>query len=318
METIVTGGAGFIGSCLIAKLNSEGINDIIVVDRVGKSDSWKNLSGKKISDYLDIDALPDYLKKNKPGLILHMGACSATTETDTSYLMENNYRYTRLLAEYSAARKVHFLYASSGATYGDGSFGYNDSNEVSAKLAPLNAYGYSKQLFDLHAIKTGLDKKITGFKFFNVFGPNEYHKGDMKSVIAKAYPSVLAGSSMKLYKSYLNEYGHGEQKRDFIYIKDAVEMVWYFVKHPGKKGIYNIGTGKARSWNDLAKAMFKAAGRQPEIEYIDMPEALRGKYQYFTQADTAKLIKSGCRHKCMELEESVKDYASYLKDGKYL
>jgi len=318
VETIVTGGAGFIGSCLIAKLNSEGMKDIIVVDRIGKSDSWKNLSGKKINDYLDIDALPEYLKKKKPGLILHMGACSATTETDTSYLMENNYRYTRMLAEYSAAKKVHFLYASSGATYGDGSSGYSDSNEVSKKLAPLNAYGYSKQLFDLYAIRTGLDKKITGFKFFNVFGPNEYHKGDMKSVIAKAYPSILAGGKMKLFKSYLKEYGHGDQKRDFIYIKDAVEMVWYFVQHPGKKGIINIGTGKARSWNDLAKAMFKAAGRSPEIEYIEMPEALRGKYQYFTQADTAKLRKSGCKHSCMELEDSIKDYASYLKDGKYI
>jgi len=318
VETIVTGGAGFIGSCLIAKLNSEGINDIIVVDRIGKSDSWKNLSGKKINDYLDIDVLPEYLKRKKPGLILHMGACSATTETDTSYLMENNYRYTRMLAEYSAANKVHFLYASSGATYGDGAFGYSDANEVSKKLAPLNAYGYSKQLFDLFAIRTGLDRKITGFKFFNVFGPNEYHKGDMRSVIAKAFPSILAGEKMKLFKSYLKDYKDGEQKRDFVYIKDAVEMVWYFVEHPEKKGIFNIGTGKARSWNDLATAMFTAAGRKQQIEYIAMPESLRDKYQYFTQADVSKLQKSGCAHKCMELEESVKDYASYLAAGRYI
>ncbi len=318
MKAIVTGGAGFIGSCLIAKLNAEGVDDIIAVDRIGSSASWKNLTGKRISDYLDIDALPEYLKTNKPGLILHMGACSATTETDVSYLMENNYRYTRMLAEYSAEKKVHFLYASSGATYGDGKCGYSDSNEVSARLKPLNAYGYSKQLFDLFAINSGLDKKITGFKFFNVFGPNEYHKGDMRSVIAKAYPSILAGEKMKLFKSYLEDYKDGEQKRDFVYIKDAVEMVWYFIEHREKKGIFNVGTGKARSWNDLAKAMFSAAGKAPQIEYIEMPETLRDKYQYFTQADISKLQESGCAHKCMELEESVKDYASYLATGRYI
>jgi len=318
VKAIVTGGAGFIGSCLIAKLNAEGVDDIIAVDRIGSSASWKNLTGKRISDYLDIDALPEYLKTNKPGLILHMGACSATTETDVSYLMENNYRYTRMLAEYSAEKKVHFLYASSGATYGDGKCGYSDSNEVSARLKPLNAYGYSKQLFDLFAINSGLDKKITGFKFFNVFGPNEYHKGDMRSVIAKAYPSILAGEKMKLFKSYLEDYKDGEQKRDFVYIKDAVEMVWYFIEHREKKGIFNVGTGKARSWNDLAKAMFSAAGKAPQIEYIEMPETLRDKYQYFTQADISKLQESGCAHKCMELEESVKDYASYLATGRYI
>ncbi|MEI7904176.1 MAG: ADP-glyceromanno-heptose 6-epimerase [Candidatus Firestonebacteria bacterium] len=318
MRVVVTGGAGFIGSCLIAKLNAEGIDDIIVVDRLGQSESWKNLVGKRFTDYIDRDSLAEHIKKSKPGLILHMGACSSTTETNVSFLMENNYRYTRMLAEYSVAKKVPFLYASSAATYGGGEHGYSDENESSRKLVPLNAYGYSKQIFDIWALDNGLDKKITGFKFFNVFGPNEYHKGDMKSVIAKSYPAILRGEGIKLFKSYKKEYKHGEQKRDFLYIKDAVEIVWYFVKNPAKKGIFNVGTGRARSWNDVAKAMFAAAGKKPVIKYIDMPLAIRDKYQYFTEADTTKLNKSGCPHKCMELEAAVKDYSKYLEKENYI
>ncbi len=318
MRVVVTGGAGFIGSCLIHKLNREGIRDIIVVDKLGRSESWKNLVGKQFTEYLDKEALFDYLAKHKCDLILHMGACSSTTETDVSFLMENNYRYTQKLALLALKNKTQFLYASSGATYGDGSQGYSDANNNTPLLKPLNAYGYSKQIFDLWLLENGYDKKMTGFKFFNVFGPNEYHKGDMKSLIAKSYPNILKGQGMKLFKSYRKDYKDGEQKRDFIYIKDVLEVVWYFILHPKKTGIFNVGTGRAESWNDLAKAMFAAAGRKPEITYVDMPEVLKDKYQYFTLADTDKLRAAGYKKNFSGLNEAVKDYAGYLKEGKYL
>ena len=318
MKVVVTGGAGFIGSCLIHKLNAEGINDIIVVDKLGRSEGWKNLVGKRFTEYLDKDALLDYLAKHKCELILHMGACSSTTETDVSFLMENNYGYTQKLALWALKNKAHFIYASSGATYGDGRQGYSDDNKITPKLKPLNAYGYSKQIFDLWLLENGYDKKFTGFKFFNVFGPNEYHKGDMRSLVAKAYPEILQGKGMKLFKSYKKEYGDGDQKRDFVYIKDVLEVVWYFIKHPRLAGIYNVGTGRAESWNELAKAMFAAAGLKPEITYIEMPEVLKNKYQYFTLADISKLRAAGYKKEFSGLNEAVKDYAGYLKDGLYL
>ncbi len=322
MKIVVTGGAGFIGSCLVWKLNSEGIDDIIVVDNLGSTDKWKNLIGKKIEDYIEKDKFLDYLEsgKLKPGIdtILHMGACSSTTEKDASYLIENNYIYSKKLCQWALKNKVRFLYASSAATYGNGECGYSDDDKSALKLRPLNMYGFSKHLFDLWLIKHGLNKKVTGFKFFNVFGANEYHKQEMRSVICKVYDKVSTGAKFRLFKSYRKDYPDGGQKRDFVYIKDAVEVVNYFFKNPAKTGIFNLGTGQARTWNDLASALFSALKMKPNIEYIDMPADLRDKYQYYTQADMAKLRKAGCKHKFFSLEDAIKDYSLYLKDHAYL
>jgi len=322
MRVIVTGGAGFIGSCLIHKLNKEGINDIIVVDHLDESLKWKNLVGKSIEDYIAkekfLDALESAKLKAPFDFIIHMGACSSTTETDGEYLMENNYLYSKRLAKWALAKKVPFLYASSAATYGDGSLGYSDEDKVSENLKPLNLYGYSKQLFDLWLIRNGLTSKVTGFKFFNVFGPNEYHKDNMRSVIAKVFESVSRGEKMRLFRSYVSQYPDGEQKRDFIYVKDAVDIVYYFMEHPDKHGIFNVGTGNARSWNDLARGLFSALGKPAQIEYIDMPGQIRDKYQYFTQADLSKLRNAGCSKQFRTLEEAIVDYSGYLKNNSYL
>ncbi len=322
MKIAVTGGAGFIGSCLIWKLNAAGIFDIIVVDQLDSSQKWRNLAGKKVLDYIDKDKFILDLESNKfrgkLEAIIHLGACSSTLETNATYLLENNYMYSKRLAQWCLGKDVRFLYASSAATYGSGESGYSDEDKATLKLKPLNMYGYSKQLFDLWLIKSRLSNKVTGFKFFNVFGPNEYHKEEMRSVIAKNFESVAKEKKIKLFRSYRKDYSDGQQKRDFIYVKDAIEIVYYFLEHKSKKGIFNVGSGKARSWNDLAKAIFSALGLKPHIEYIDMPVAIRDKYQYFTQADLRKLKDAGCKHKFMSLEEAVKDYVSYLKDGSYL
>lgn len=322
MKIILTGGAGFIGSCILHKLNSLGVDDIIIVDQLGDSEKWKNLSGKVFEDYIEKDKFLEYLEKgslkDKIDMVIHMGACSATTELDASYLMENNYQYSKRLCLWALKNQAAFLYASSAATYGDGELGYNDEDDHTLGLRPMNIYGFSKHLFDLWLIKNKLTDKVTGFKFFNVFGPNEYHKGDMRSVIAKSFSQVMKSGVIKLFMSYRMDYADGEQKRDFIYIKDAVDIVNYFIEHPNKKGIFNVGTGQARSWNDIAKALFNALEKKAQIEYIPMPESIREKYQYFTQADLIKLRKSGCQHQCLSLEESVKDYAGYLNNQSYL
>ncbi|MFA5117567.1 MAG: ADP-glyceromanno-heptose 6-epimerase [Candidatus Omnitrophota bacterium] len=321
MKVIVTGGAGFIGSCLVWKLNSEGITDIIIVDEKGAEKNG-NLKGKKISCFIEknrfLASLAKVLPAGRGNAVVHMGAATSTTELDASYLIENNYLYSKTLAIEALKKKVPFLYASSAATYGDGELGYNDADRVTVKLKPLNMYGYSKHAFDLWLLNNKLTRQVAGFKFFNVFGPNEYHKGDMKSVIAKTFDTVAAGKTMRLFKSYKKEYADGEQKRDFIYVKDAVEIVYYFIEHLDKKGIFNVGAGKARSWNAVAGALFSALRKPPRIEYIPMPEELRMRYQYFTQANLSKLRKAGCLHRCLSLEDSVRDYAGYLKDHAYL
>ncbi len=320
MRVIVTGGAGFIGSCLVWKLNHEKVNDIVVVDEDGCRLS-PNLEGKKFTEYVEKKSFPELLESGKlgrPDALVHMGACSSTLETDVNYLNENNYLYTKRLAEWCLSKDVPFLYASSAATYGAGEFGYSDSDENSLRLKPLNPYGRSKQMFDLWLIENGLSGKVTGFKFFNVFGPNEYHKGEMRSVICKSYAKVLKEKKIRLFRSYRKEYADGEQRRDFVYIKDAVELVWHFIRNPGKKGIFNIGSGCARSWNDVANALFAALKMEPRIEYIEMPPQLREKYQYFTQADLSKLRRAGINHTFFTLEDAVRDYAGYLKGERCL
>jgi len=312
---ILTGGAGFIGSAFLWKLNKEGINDIIVVDHLGGSDKWRNLSGKKFRDYIDKHDFRKLVEENKfprPKHIIHMGACSSTTLRDADYFIKNNYEYSKVLAEWTLKYKCPFLYASSAATYGDGVFGYDDANEFTYKIRPLNMYGYSKQLFDLWVLNNGFENKVTGIKFFNVFGPNEYHKGEMMSVVCKRFHDARDKGVIRLFKSYRDDYRDGEQKRDFVYIKDTVEVMYHLFTHPGITGIYNLGTGKARTWNDLAGAMFSALGKKPNIEHIEMPEYLRPKYQYFTEAKMDKLKNAGYDFKFRSLEDSIKDYTLYL------
>ncbi len=317
MMIVVTGGAGFIGSAVISRLNRAGIKDIIVVDSLKSTEKWKNLVGKQYSLYLDKSELMSYLNdlscEQKVDCIIHMGACSSTTEKDADYLMMNNYRFSIGLAEYAVKNKVRFIYASSAATYGDGNEGFSDDLDRIKLLKPLNMYGYSKQMMDEWVLHNNLQNQVVGIKFFNVFGPNEYHKGDMKSVIYKSYYQILAEGTVRLFKSYKDGYADGEQKRDFVYVKDCIEIIYQLVQNTQINGIYNLGTGKARTWKDLATAVFKAMNREPNIEFVEMPEYLREKYQYYTQADMRNLSETGIELKSTNLEDAVKDYVqNYL------
>jgi ADP-L-glycero-D-manno-heptose 6-epimerase len=319
---IVTGGAGFIGSALIAALNKRGITDILVVDEHGK-DKCKNLANLSFADYEEKN---DFLKKvikKKIGSgiksVFHMGACSDTTETDAKYLRKNNYGYSKHLAQWATDADIRFIYASSAATYGDGSAGFSDDEEEIDNLRPLNLYGRSKQQFDLWAKIEGMLKNIVGLKYFNVFGPNEYHKGDMRSFVLKAFEQINATGKVRLFKSYKPEFKDGEQMRDFLYIKDAVDMTLFFLDNPQINGLFNIGAGKARTWNDLAKAVFAAMGKSVKIEYIEMPDSIRNQYQYFTQADITKLRKASYKSQTTSLEDAIKDYVqNYLQKNECL
>ena len=321
---VVTGGAGFIGSALLWSLNKRGREDIVVVDERDKIRQTKNLASLRYAGYLDKDTFIEQLEKDVFGdrieALLHMGACSSTTETDAEYLMENNFHYTRRIGTWQAAHQTcRFIYASSAATYGNGERGYSDDEDTLETLQPLNLYARSKQQYDLYAKEQGWLSHSVGLKYFNVFGPNENHKGDMRSVINKAYPDVRDKAKMFLFKSYREGYGDGEQRRDFIYIKDAVAMTLFFLDKPKIQGIFNIGAGCARSWNDVAHALFKASNVDGTIEYIPMPETLRDKYQYYTCADMHKLYSVGCTHECMSLEDAVRDYVTrYLEPDHYL
>jgi ADP-L-glycero-D-manno-heptose 6-epimerase len=309
----LTGGAGFIGSCFLWKLNQHGIDDVLVVDHLDSGEKWQNLVHRRFSDYLHKD---DFLQRLESGAldgcidsVVHMGACSATTETDADYLMANNVAYSRRVAEWCLRTNTKLWYASSAATYGDGAQGYSDEDEATPQLRPLNMYGYSKQLFDLWVLRRGLQDRLTGFKFFNVYGPNEYHKGGMRSLIHKAFPAARDEGVIRLFRSDRPDYADGEQQRDFIYIKDAVSVMFHFFSHPDIGGIYNVGSGRARTWNDVARAIFAALGRQGVIEYIDMPGQLKGKYQYQTRADTSKLRRAGFSDAFTPLEDCITDYA---------
>ena len=321
---VVTGGVGFIGSAVVWKLNLEGIDDIVIVDSLGSSMKWKNLVNGRFVDYLDRDDFLELVLDDKVPFnvdaIVHMGACSSTTERDAAFLMENNYRYTAQLAQWAVDKDIQFIYASSAATYGDGSRGFSDDDIVSADLAPINMYGYSKQLFDRWALRNGLEKNITGIKFFNVFGPNEYHKGDMRSVIHKSFGQIREAGQVQLFKSHRPDFRDGEQKRDFIYVKDCVEVIWWLLQNRDVTGIFNLGTGHARTWNDLIKAVFAAMDIASRIEYIEMPESIRPQYQYFTEAKMDKLLMAGCPVQFSLLDDAVLDYVvNYLqKDERHL
>ncbi|MBI5700404.1 ADP-glyceromanno-heptose 6-epimerase [Candidatus Saganbacteria bacterium] len=316
---ILTGGAGFIGNCFLWKLNSEGETDILVVDHINSPLKKKNLSNKKFTDYIEKDEFIKLVESGKFKLdsksaIFHIGACSSTTEINLDYLMSNNFEYSKTLAKLAFDNNIPFHYASSAATYGDGSLGYSDDDDLTLKLKPLNLYGYSKHIFDIWLIKNKLVGKVVGYRYFNVFGPNEYHKEDMRSLIVKAYEQIKRDSKIRLFKSYRPDYKDGEQKRDFVYVKDVVNIMYEFYRKRNVSGIYNIGTGKARTWNDLASAIFAALKMPVNIEYIEMPENIRDKYQYFTQADLSKLKKSGITSRFTPLEDSVSDYVNnYLE-----
>lgn len=315
---IVTGGAGFIGSAFVWKLNQEGIEDIIIVDRLGTTDKWKNLVNLCYKDYIYKDdffqMICDDDLPSDVSAIVHMGACSSTTERDADYLWGNNFLYTRTLAEWAIKRGIRFIYASSAATYGDGKQGFSDDLSKIKPLKPINMYGYSKQIFDLWVLRKKLESKVAGVKFFNVFGPNEYHKGDMTSVIYKAFYQIKETGRVRLFKSYVSQYPDGGQMRDFVYVKNCINVLWWLLKNPSVNGIFNLGTGKARTWNDLIFAVFSAMGIQSNIEYIEMPELLRHQYQYFTQAEIDKLKVAGCPVDFSTLEDSVRDYViNYLQ-----
>ncbi len=319
---LVTGGAGFIGSAIVWRLNQLGNENIIIVDELGLEEKWKNLVGLKFQDFIQKDDLFDKLNagvKYKISAIIHMGANSSTTEKDADHLLKNNFQYTQKLARYTFKNNIRFIYASSAATYGSGSLAFNDDEEKLSQLRPLNMYGYSKSLFDIWAKNQGLLNKIVGLKYFNVYGPNEYHKGDMRSVVHKAFEQIQNTGKVKLFKSLNPDYKDGEQKRDFIYVKDAVDMTLFFLENPDKNGIYNIGSGSARSWNDLATAIFNALNKPVNIEYIDLPENLANKYQYFTEANLTKIKKVGYTKSLNSLEAGVTDYVkNYLLKENYL
>jgi ADP-L-glycero-D-manno-heptose 6-epimerase len=319
---VVTGGAGFIGSAIVWRLNTLNRDDIIIVDALGTDEKWRNLVGLNFRDFIHKD---DFIKQVESNIaipidaIIHMGANSSTTEMDAGSLLKNNFEYSKKLAEYCLNSNIRFIYASSGATYGDGSLGFDDHEPDIHYLRPLNMYGYSKALFDLWAVKKGVINKVAGLKYFNVYGPNEYHKGEMRSVVHKAFEQIRETGKAKLFKSTNSKYKDGEQKRDFIYIKDAVDYTLFFLDNPDKNGLFNVGSGKARTWNDLVAALFKAMGKEINIEYIDMPAHLLDKYQYFTEANMKKIKNGGCAKIAMSLEEGITDYVkNYLLKEKYL
>ena len=318
---LVTGGAGFIGSNIAAALAERGA-EVAVCDRLGADDKWRNLAKHELADLVAPERALDWLDRHRARLtaIVHMGAISSTTETDADLIVDNNFRFSLALWDWCAAHGKRFIYASSAATYGDGAAGFDDVNTPAhlAKLRPLNAYGWSKHAFDrrvlrLVALHQPTPPQWAGLKFFNVYGPNEYHKGAMQSVIAQNFAAVAAGQPIRLFRSYRPDYADGGQQRDFIYVKDCVEVVLWLIDNPQVRGLYNLGTGKARSWLDLAHALFAALDRPPAVEFIDMPETLRPKYQYFTEAAMARLRNSGFVKPFTELEAGVADYVqTYL------
>ncbi|HOO77887.1 MAG TPA: ADP-glyceromanno-heptose 6-epimerase [bacterium] len=313
--TVVTGGAGFIGSNLVWELNRMGEDRILIVDSLGSGEKWKNIAGLKFRDYLEKD---EFLRRVEGGgfgtglkTVLHLGACSSTTESDVGYLVENNYRYTVVLAEQCLRSGTRFVYASSAATYGNGSLGYSDAEAGLERLRPLNAYGFSKQMVDLWAWRHGFLDRMAGLKYFNVFGPNEYHKGAMRSMVCKGFRQIKDTGKIRLFASDRPEYGDGEQERDFISVGDAARMTLFFLERPDVNGIFNVGSGETHTWNEMAAAIFEALDIPPCIEYIPLPEELKGRYQYHTRAEMAKLREAGYALSLTPFRDAV---VSYVRD----
>lgn len=311
---VVTGAAGLIGSTVVWKLNQRGDEDILAVDHLGDSDKWKNLRALRVADYAEkgpflqavrAGSLPDTIRG-----IIHLGACSDTRQRDASYLVDNNVEYSKELARFAQARGLRFVYASSAATYGDGSLGFDDRTDI-ACLRPMNMYGYSKQMFDLWMQRNGGLTRAAGLKYSNVYGPNEHHKGHMRSVVLRAFEQIQAEGRVRLFRSYRPEYADGEQVRDFLYSKDAAAMTLFVYDHPHVNGLFNVGYGDTRTWNDLAVAVFAAMGREPCIEYVEMPEDMRDRYQYHTCLQMAKLRQAGWDAPPTPLENACRDYVPH-------
>ena len=321
---LVTGGAGFIGSNLVASLNERGLSDIVVNDDVAGAKA-KNLAKRQVREVIPPADLLRWLLGKKLDAVLHMGAISSTIVTDVRAVMAANYDLPMRLLDWCAETKTPLIYASSAATYGDGSAGFDDDDAPAtlARLRPLNLYGQSKQRFDLAVVERARDKRAVppqwaGLKFFNVFGPNECHKGEQMSVVAKAFPRAKAGQAVRLFRSGKPGIADGEQKRDFVYVEDAVDVVLWLIAHPAVSGIYNVGTGKAESFKDLIGALFRALGRAPNIEYVDMPPELTNRYQYLTQARMERLTRAGYDRPFTPLEAAVERYVRYLdRDDPY-
>ncbi len=321
--TIVTGAAGLIGSALVRQLNLDGSDDIVAVDRLGTSEKWKHLVPLRFADYLDAEDFFARIARDRDAFgkvetVYHLGACSSTTERDASYLVANNVRRTQEIAAWALDRGARFVYASSAATYGARETDMREDLDPYA-LRPLNMYGYSKHLVDVWMRREGLLDRTVGIKYFNVFGPNEDHKGSMRSLVAKAFEQIHAHGAIELFKSYRPGIAHGEQTRDFLYVKDAAAVTAYLGRTPGASGLFNAGSGVERTWNDLARAVFAALDRSPRIDYVEMPEALRGKYQYRTVATTDRLRSAGWETPFTALEDAVDDYVrNYLVTGTVL
>ncbi|HWR01678.1 MAG TPA: ADP-glyceromanno-heptose 6-epimerase [Chlorobaculum sp.] len=316
---IITGGAGFIGSAMLWELNRNGIDEVLIVDDLGRASDgkWLNLRGLRYADFIHKDDFLNLLQYDRlpqTDAVIHMGAISSTTEQDANLLLGNNYEFSKQLASWCAVKEIRFIYASSAATFGDGSSGYSDGIESIDRLRPLNMYGYSKHLFDCWALRNGILDKAAGLKFFNVYGPNEYHKGEMSSVVFKAFHQIGQTGSVKLFKSHREGFLDGEQMRDFVYVKDCTKIMQWLLDTPAAAGLFNVGTGRARSFRDLVSATFDSMGLPPSITYIPMPENIRENYQYFTCADSGNLRKAGFNAAMTPLEDGVRDYVqNYLK-----
>jgi ADP-L-glycero-D-manno-heptose 6-epimerase len=320
---LVTGGAGFIGSALIWELNRRGLTNILVTDFLDQDDKWRNLVPLRFADYIEADDLLQRIEAS-PHLfsnitaIFHLGACSNTTESDAAYLIRNNFEYTKTLAHFSLDGGRRFVYASSAATYGGLEAGLPETVALES-LRPLNMYAYSKHLFDCYAQQTGMLPRITGLKYFNVFGPNEDHKGAMRSVAHKAFHQILETGHLSLFRSYRPEFPDGGQRRDFMYVKDAIAATVFLAEHVNGDGLFNIGSGEATTWLALANAIFAAMGNEPRIEFIEMPEMLRDKYQYYTCANIGKLRAAGFTQPITPLGDAIRDYVhNYLAPGRKL